>query len=352
MLKSQKDFLDFIRLSYLVSATTTGGDDNDGDGGNESDGGCSSSNEGSKDKHSLKGMEVQVDKVPKLEFYHWTWKNMGMRCKLFCDIDHILLLHQGPIHEFTLRLCTDCDCFELDHILLHLSKNHTVKKLTFDGWNVYYRYDLPISVFSLHHLTDLYLEHVDLDHQPIFNGFGSLRSLVLYHVGISTETLLHLLSNCPSLKSFSLDKWLVLDSVPQELQASLFHLKYFCFEEMCFDDNSGLGFLLGLIKCSPNLEKIMLQSSCIATSFSVGLLTSFGCWLPHNRFTLAATVDETPFPLLVLLGLPLRTNRKVILSVDGDEICSQDLLMEMKNEVPTYSTNLHSPRFNRAPTQH
>ncbi|KAJ0531250.1 putative leucine-rich repeat domain superfamily [Helianthus annuus] len=138
-------------------------------------------------------------------------------------------------------------------------------------------------------LTDLYLRYVDIDHQPIFSGFGSLRSLSLYYVKISTKALLHLLSNCPSLKRFTLlgsicDKdctiielfdclhviedltiygyaanQFVLDSVPEELSTSLIHLKYFCFKEMSLDVNGLLTFLAVLLKCSPNLEHIELE---------------------------------------------------------------------------------------------
>ncbi|KAF5758365.1 putative leucine-rich repeat domain superfamily [Helianthus annuus] len=93
------------------------------------------------------------------------------------------------------------DCFEFDQIILLLSRNHTVKKLTLirsDG------YKLPISVFSLLHLTTLYPYGFDLDYPPTFDGFGSLESLYLNNVKISTKTLLHLLSNCHSLKSSSL----------------------------------------------------------------------------------------------------------------------------------------------------
>ncbi|KAM0017570.1 putative leucine-rich repeat domain superfamily [Helianthus debilis subsp. tardiflorus] len=120
------------------------------------------------------------------------------------------------------------------------------------------------------------------------SGFGSLRSLCLYYVDISKKALLHLLSNCPSLKRFTLLGFighkdctiielfdclhviedltiygynahqLVLDSVPEELSTSLIHLKYFCFEVMSLDDDHHLTFLAVLIKCSPNLEKIVL----------------------------------------------------------------------------------------------
>ncbi|KAJ0643528.1 putative FBD domain-containing protein [Helianthus annuus] len=54
-------------------------------------------------------------------------------------------------------------------------------------------------------------------------------------------------------------KWLILDAVPQELPTSLIHLKELCFEEICFLQGYGLTFLLILVKCSPNLEKIKLE---------------------------------------------------------------------------------------------
>ncbi|XP_035834293.1 uncharacterized protein LOC110886412 [Helianthus annuus] len=174
---------------------------------------------------------------------------MDERCKLFNAIHQVLLMRQGPIHEFTFDPYISCNCFELDQIILHLSRNHTVKKLRL-ALDSEYSYKLPLCAFSMHQLTDLDLSHVDIDHQPIFSGFGSLRSLCLYSVKISKKALLHLLSNCPSLKRFSLlgfighkdctiielfdclhviedltiygynARQLVLDSVPEELSTS------------------------------------------------------------------------------------------------------------------------------------
>ncbi|KAF5787909.1 putative FBD domain, leucine-rich repeat domain superfamily, F-box-like domain superfamily [Helianthus annuus] len=215
-------------------------------------------------------------------------KIMERRRKLFNAIPRVLLMHQGPIHEFSIDSIANCDCFELDPIIFHLSRNHAVKKLKL-AFDYMYPHKLPLCAFSLHHLRDLHLFNVVIDHQPIFSGFGSLRSLCLYSVKISKNALLHLLSNCPSLKRFTLlgsicDKdctiielfdclhviedltiygdtpeLLVLDSVPNELPTSLIHLKYFCFNEPYFGEDHGLIFLLILIKCSPNLEKIELD---------------------------------------------------------------------------------------------
>ncbi|KAJ0698085.1 putative FBD domain, leucine-rich repeat domain superfamily, F-box-like domain superfamily [Helianthus annuus] len=134
----------------------------------------------------------------------WARRIMERRRKLFNAIHQVLLMHQGPIHEFSFNLIADCYCFELDPIIFHLSRNHAVKKLKLAFNYHMFPYKLPLCAFSMHQLTDLYLHNVVIDHQPIFSGFGSLRSLCLYYVKISTKALLHLLSNCPSLKRFSL----------------------------------------------------------------------------------------------------------------------------------------------------
>ncbi|KAI3783386.1 hypothetical protein L1987_42465 [Smallanthus sonchifolius] len=218
-----------------------------------------------------------------------------MRCKLSYAIHQVQKLRQGLIHEFTLTTTEHHTFSETDQILLDLATSHTVKKLTLDFFNSKSN-GLPLSVFSLHHLMDLYLAYCDIDHKLVFNVFGSLTSLSLNRVTISMETLLHILSNCPSLKSCSclpmaiheeaflgyerpnivelfkclpvieqfttwdyFFKAFVLEPVRQVLPTSLIHLKYFCFEDMGFVDGDHLAFLAVLVKCSPNLEKIKLE---------------------------------------------------------------------------------------------
>lgn len=130
-------------------------------------------------------------------------RNMTRRCKVFYAIYQVLLLHQGPIHEFTLFMNADDTCIEIDQIIIHLARNNTIKKLSLD-FTYPCSYKLPLCVFLLHQLTDLYLCNCDFDHQTTFNGFGSLTILHLVNVNMSTKTLLHLISNCPLLTDFSL----------------------------------------------------------------------------------------------------------------------------------------------------
>ncbi|XP_035841936.1 F-box/FBD/LRR-repeat protein At1g13570 isoform X2 [Helianthus annuus] len=257
--------------------------------------------------------------IPKLELSHSVWcesasnqtsgiassrRNRNMRCKSCYDMQHILLLRQGPIHELSFYIPED-DCLGLDPIMLHLSRNHPVKKLTLSNWDCYSSYKLPTSLFSFHHLTDLDINCLDincldLDHPQIFNGFGSLKTLCLRFVGISSKTLLCLLSNCPSLKTLTLlvgyaddkctvnelfeclpmiehlttwprvSRWLVLDLVLQVLPTSLIHLKDICFEQIFRVHGYGLAFLLVLIKCSPNLETIKLEMMIVRNTSLYG----------------------------------------------------------------------------------
>ncbi|KAJ0531246.1 hypothetical protein HanHA89_Chr10g0399031 [Helianthus annuus] len=95
---------------------------------------------------------------------------MDPSCKLFYQI---LLMRQGPIHKFTFCAMANDHCFELDQIIFHLSRNHTIKKLTLTCIDKHYK--LPSCAFSLHQLTDLDLTYADLIRQPISIGFGSLR---------------------------------------------------------------------------------------------------------------------------------------------------------------------------------
>ncbi|MFS7999899.1 putative F-box domain, leucine-rich repeat domain superfamily, F-box-like domain superfamily [Helianthus anomalus] len=294
------------------------------------------------------------------------------------DVYRVLLLRQGPIHEFTLVMddyWQRYNYFEFYQIILHLSRKHTVKKLTLDGHDdsEYIWYKLPESVFTLHHLTDLCLSTFEIDHPSIFKGFGSLRRLDLSDVKISTKTLLHLLSNCPSLKNLSLvsthmnirshvmdfhnlseyrnvlqdiwepgdkctinellkclpviedltmsgdvSEWLVLDSVPKELPTSLIHLKYLCLNQVCLVGPHGSAFLLCLIKYSPNLEHAHLEMGW-GLDFSAVKDEYSDVWLQHlNELDVCFGSNElqTEFVKFILARSPKLKTVSILIVVD------------------------------------
>ncbi|XP_071703385.1 F-box/FBD/LRR-repeat protein At1g13570-like isoform X2 [Rutidosis leptorrhynchoides] len=223
-------------------------------------------------------------------------KEMSSRCKLFNAIYQFLLLHQGPLVDFTLSMTGDMSCeyiAEIDQILLHLSRRNTIKKLCLISGC-----ELPSSIFSFHQLTDLYLCGCSINHPPTLNGFGSLTTLWLKYVCICLKDFMHILSNNPQLKSFTMlegggedtfgiineDEYVTVNElfqclpviehltlcawnvqcfitrvVPREVATSLVHLKYLYFEEMRFYEDDWLRFLILMIRSSPNLEKLKLK---------------------------------------------------------------------------------------------
>ncbi|KAK9078989.1 hypothetical protein SSX86_000658 [Deinandra increscens subsp. villosa] len=217
-------------------------------------------------------------------------KGMTKRCKFFYAIYQVLLMHPGPIEEFTLCMDTDESCVEIDHIILHLSKRNTVKILKLDLNGMY---TLPLSLFSLHQLRELHLDGGALDLRSSFNGSSSLTTLDLREVYTCDETLLQILSTCPLLKRLTimsddgttdvsgtstivdlirclpgieyLSIWFFIflcfapNRLPKELPTTLVHLKYLCMEFVSFRHEYSLPFFVLLIRSSPNLEKLKLS---------------------------------------------------------------------------------------------
>ncbi|PWA73999.1 DNA glycosylase [Artemisia annua] len=73
--------------------------------------------------------------IPKLKFDDEVFqgaalKDLSINCKLLHVIYPILLLHKGPILKFSLCHSQLSSCREIDQIILHLSRNATVKKFT------------------------------------------------------------------------------------------------------------------------------------------------------------------------------------------------------------------------------
>ncbi|XP_076895551.1 F-box/FBD/LRR-repeat protein At1g13570-like [Bidens hawaiensis] len=308
--------------------------------------------------------------IPKLFFSTPSWDQMMETSKLLSAIHHVMSLRNDPIQEFTLRINDEIHFSkfgdEVDQIILDLSRFHKVKNLTlqFDEYRDGSIFNLPFSVFSLHHLTELDLSWCGLDHQPTFDGFGSLTTLSLHCVNISRKTLLHLLSNCPSLKSFSLlmieegiigperstmielfeclpriehltvrsdiTQWFVPDLVPHELPISLIHLKHFSLEEMSFyNDGYGLTFLAILIKNSPNLEEIELE---VQSGFFSNEEYHWGIWLEYLKdvwlehlieltiFHFSNLEPELKFVKFILARSPKLKTVSIVTEVEESEI--------------------------------
>ncbi|KAJ0730246.1 putative FBD domain, leucine-rich repeat domain superfamily [Helianthus annuus] len=278
---------------------------------------------------------------------------MTKRCKLLYAIYQVLLLHQGPIHEFTLSMAVDGSCVEIDHILLHLSKKNTLKILNLDLRG---NYSLPSSFFSLHYITELYITSCVFDRQPSSNGFRSLTTLNLQEIWISEKALMRLLSSCPLLKTLTimsdyttidvfgdftiadfieclpnieyLSVWFSIFLLPP---TTLVHLKYLCMEWIWLRHKYAVPFLVHLIRSFPNLEKLKLELSVdddLFDEFIAGSITFddySDIMLEHlNELEILHFSDadnESDFVKLILAKSPVLKKVRILLwdEIDEDE---------------------------------
>ncbi|MFS8021684.1 putative F-box domain, FBD domain, leucine-rich repeat domain superfamily [Helianthus anomalus] len=141
--------------------------------------------------------------IPKLRFdVFQDPRHQTLAAKLFHVIFSILLLHQGPILAFSLALPLT-SCWEIDQIILHLSRDATLKEFTL-RFQTGEAHKLLSAFFKLQELTVLNLFNCVFRPPVTFTGFTKLVKFSFHYVIITAEVFLTLISNCPLLKDFSL----------------------------------------------------------------------------------------------------------------------------------------------------
>ncbi|GJT95361.1 F-box/FBD/LRR-repeat protein-like protein [Tanacetum coccineum] len=196
-------------------------------------------------------------------------RTMDKKSKLIYAICQVLLIHDGPINEFTLSLCLSRKHVKIDPILTYLSRKTRVKKLkNFFGWP---DHSLPLSHYSFGYLTDLCLIRCRFHIPPTFNRVGSLTSLYLHEDirdpcisgSIGGPTISEIFECLLVIETFSISFDLIrvfrdidIHEVTRELSTTLIHLKYLRIDGVYFTNEAELSVLALLIKSSPNLEKL------------------------------------------------------------------------------------------------
>lgn len=135
----------------------------------------------------------------------------NIKCKVLHAIYTVLLLHHGPVLDFSLCVTRLPSCCEIDQIILHLANNTTVEKFKL-SMGLYNNHKLPKSLFSLKKLTHLNLKNCIVKLPSTIFRFERLTSLSFHNVEISTKMLITLLGCCPILKSFTLVRSRTIDT--------------------------------------------------------------------------------------------------------------------------------------------
>ncbi|KAF6156351.1 hypothetical protein GIB67_031472 [Kingdonia uniflora] len=143
--------------------------------------------------------------VPQLKFYD-SIDEIPANYSIVNIIDHVLLLHIGPIHKFELsHTCVNnmLSFRDMDRWIFVLSK-YEIKKFILESWHETI-YTLPYQLFSYQYLNYLKLRNCIFVPPPTFKGFPHLHTLDLQHVTISDDALESLVSNSPLLENLFLE---------------------------------------------------------------------------------------------------------------------------------------------------
>ncbi|XP_038715721.1 F-box/FBD/LRR-repeat protein At1g13570-like isoform X2 [Tripterygium wilfordii] len=122
--------------------------------------------------------------------------------KLTHIIDHVLLLHNGPIQKFKLSHRDLIGICDVDRWILYLSRS-TIREFVLEIWKGQ-RYKLPSCLFSFENLIHLELFNCLLKPPSTFKGFRSLKSLDLQHITLAPDAFENLISSCPLLEKLTL----------------------------------------------------------------------------------------------------------------------------------------------------
>ncbi|CAH9144790.1 unnamed protein product [Cuscuta epithymum] len=125
-----------------------------------------------------------------------------IKSKIVSIVDHVLLLHVGPVHKFKLSHRDLQNVVDIDKWILFLSRG-PIKEFILEIWKGH-RYKLPSATYLFHKLVHLELFNCLLKPPVTFSGFKCLKSLDLQHISMEQEAFEHLISSCSLLERLTL----------------------------------------------------------------------------------------------------------------------------------------------------
>ncbi|CAJ2675109.1 F-box/FBD/LRR-repeat protein At1g13570-like isoform X2 [Trifolium pratense] len=124
-------------------------------------------------------------------------------------VDHVLLLHTGPINMFKFSDCgrdfiSESVVTDIARWIRHLI-GRSIKELVLEVViEERYKFKLPRCLFSCQSLQRIKLYSGWLKPPTTFKGFRNLKILELYHITITQNALENLISSCPILEHLTL----------------------------------------------------------------------------------------------------------------------------------------------------
>ncbi|KAG9148090.1 hypothetical protein Leryth_003666, partial [Lithospermum erythrorhizon] len=195
-----------------------------------------------------------------------------LRNKLVNIVDHVLLLHTGPIDKFKLSNRDLQGVPDIDRWILFLSRG-SVKEFVLEIWKGH-RYKLHSSLYLCQKLIHLELFNCLLTPPATFNGFKSLKSLDLQHITMEQTAFEYLIYSCPLLERLTLMNFDGFTNLKIHAPNLLFFDIGGVFEDVSFQGTSHLAIVsIGLYVNADYGRNVALGKP--------GNLVKFFAHLPH-----------------------------------------------------------------------
>ncbi|XP_071686700.1 F-box/FBD/LRR-repeat protein At1g13570 isoform X2 [Rutidosis leptorrhynchoides] len=205
-------------------------------------------------------------------------------------VTRFLLLHDGPIHRFTLSTAYLQSSPDVDQWLLFLSRKD-VKELVLElGEGEWFR--APSCLYLCKKLVRLELVRCELDPPLSFKGFLYLKHLNLQQVIIAPDAIENLISSCPLLESLTLSYF---DSLELTIRAP--NLKYLIlegeFKDICLENTPMLVALSVAMYMTDDIAEHFGQSSSCNFDKFLGAVPSLQRLIGHIYFTKYMSIGNT-----------------------------------------------------------
>ncbi|KAM3237206.1 F-box/FBD/LRR-repeat protein [Capsicum annuum] len=192
--------------------------------------------------------------------------------KIVNIVDHVLLLHSGPIQKFKLSHRDLQGVCDIDRWILFLSRG-SVKEFILEIWKGH-RYKLHSSIYLCQKLIHLELFNCLLKPPLTFIGFKSLKSLDLQHITMEQDAFEHLVSSCHLLERLTLMNFEGFSDLKIHAPNLLFFDVGGVFEDINFMDTFNLAIVSIGLYVNPGFDKNL-------TLGSAGNLVKFFAHLPR-----------------------------------------------------------------------
>ncbi|KAL7117192.1 hypothetical protein ACP275_03G057500 [Erythranthe tilingii] len=229
--------------------------------------------------------------------------------KLVNIVDHVLLLHAGPIHKFKLSHRDLQGVSDIDKWVLYLSRG-SVKEFILEIWKGH-RYKLHSSIYSYQKLVHLELFNCLLKPPSNFNGFKSLKSLDLQHITMDQSEFEKIIASCPLLERLTLMNFEGFGLLNIRAPSLLFFDVGGVFEDVSFVGTFNLAVVSIGLYVNNGIERNL--------GFGTGNLIKFFACLPHiqrlevqsfflKHLACGIIPGKLPTPCLDLSYLSIRIN--------------------------------------------